>query len=121
LQQELGSRLDEHPRGEPVAVLRERVERFAGLLQPGGPPLAVLLTELERLIPDGVELSSLVYSRRKQELGFVAEAQGSEGLTHFLERLEEADVFTRVLVTKKSRGRDSGRQQFEFRIGWGNV
>lgn len=106
----------ELPPHDKLVVLRTRVRELNDLSNTNGPPLPLLLSRLENLIPDRVWLVSIQYRSRENDTKLVAEADHAELLTEFMEQLERSGYFSQVLLTRQSQRSEDKQRSIQFEI-----
>lgn len=101
---------------DKLAVLRTRVRELNDLTKSTGQSLPLLLSRLEKLIPDGVWLVSLQYRSRENGVKLVAEANHAELLTDFMRKLERSGYFSQVLLTRQAQSSENVQRAIQFEI-----
>lgn len=101
---------------ERLMALRQQVQVLNNLSGAVGQPLSTLLARLEKLTPVGVWLANLQHRPQVGETKLLVEAERSELLTTFMERLEQSKVFSQVLLTRQAQRTDGTHRTIQFEI-----
>lgn len=101
---------------DKLAVLRTRVRELNELTSSFGQPLPLLISRLEKLIPEGVRLVTLQYRSRENETRLVAEGNNVELLTDFMKQLERSGYFSQVLLTRQAQRAEIAQRAVQFEI-----
>ena len=99
-----------------LAALQEQVKVLNGLTGKTGRALPLLLAALEKVMPDGVWLTNLQYRPREMETKLLVEADRTELLTDFMDRLEHSGYFARVLLTRQTQRSEGAQRTIQFEI-----
>lgn len=99
-----------------VSELLRKIRAVNAVSDVKGPPATLLLSLLERHLPEQAYLLSLHHRHRTGELRLVAEAPGAEPLSTFLQALESDTTFTQVMLMRQSREPRDGRPAVQFEI-----
>lgn len=82
-----------------------------------GVSIAVLLEQLELVLPKDTFLKSLDHYPKKGEILLTAVSGKSTLLTHFLQRLEKDKHFERVMLVRQSKNESQNNEvQFDLRL-----
>lgn len=101
---------------DKLVMLRSRVKELNELTSSDGQTLPILLSNLEKLIPDGVWLVSFQYRSGEHETKLVAEANHAELLAEFMGRLERSGYYSQVLLTRQSQRLESNQRAIQFEV-----
>jgi Tfp pilus assembly protein PilN len=104
------------PSSEKLLILQKQVKALNSLTGTTGKPLPTLLAILEDLMPDGVWLTNLQYLPREAEMKLLVEADRTELLTDFMDRLERSGYFAQVLLTRQSQHNEGSKNLIQFEI-----
>lgn len=75
-----------------------------------------LLSNLERLVPEGVSLRALEPSDKGATLKLSASARNFSGVRRFIENLESSKVFTEVYLTDQSAVKEGTQKGLNFTV-----
>lgn len=103
---------------QELARTRERVARLNALARTAAVPSAVLLREIETLLPAEAWLVRWHYRAADGALSLVAAAPRAEPLSVFLARLERSPWVEQALLLREAQAaeRDGSRVQFEIQV-----
>lgn len=101
---------------ERLVALREQVKVLNGLTGQSGRSLPLLLAILEKVMPDGVWITNLQYRPLEMETKLLIEADRTELLTDFMDRLEHSGHFSRVLLTRQTQRSEGAQRTTQFEI-----
>ena len=101
---------------DKLFALRTQVQALNGLTGTAGLALPLLLSHLEKLIPDGVWLVNLQLRSREGEAKLLAQADSAALLTEFMDRLEKSGYFSQVLLTRQSQRSEGAQHAIQFEI-----
>lgn len=95
---------------------RDRVAKVNAAARSGGLPSAVLLGELETLLPPQAWLTRLHYRAAEGDLRLVAAARNAELLSTFLLRLERSALFEQAMLVREVQPAAAGGSDVQFEI-----
>lgn len=104
------------PSERELGRTRERVAQLNSLSRTVGVTSAVLMVELEALLPPQAWLTRLHYRATEGEVRLVAAAPGAEPLSAFLLALERSALFEQAMLMREVQTPGMASVQFEIRL-----
>ena len=106
---------------DKLSLLQAKIQSVNELTKLSGPTLPMLVSRLEKIIPDSVWIVTLQYRATDNESKLVVAARSPELLIDFMGKLEQSGYFKQVLLTRQTQINDkaAGGVQFEIQLKGG--
>lgn len=102
---------------EDIVRLRKRAADVNDIVGSHGMPLIVILSRLEKMLPDNVYLLSIHHKKMLSDLKITAVSKNVDDLTNFLQRLEDDQYFSSVKLKRRSQNNvNDGDVKFDIEI-----
>lgn len=96
--------------------LKQRVTKINQLTEFSGQDISLLLSELEKQMPDKSYLVSLSYRSLSDELILVVESADVAKLTLFIDRLETSGLFREISIVRQDNVKHKGHAAVQFEV-----